>query len=341
MNLPPLPTFPPDAGHLAEAVARLRAGRLVAFPTETVYGLGADARSPAALAGIFKAKGRPADHPLIVHVPAGADPAYWTTDLPPLAVRLIERFWPGPLTLILKRAPGVPSEVAGGQDTVGLRCPDHPLAQALLAGFCASAPADPGRGVAAPSANRFGQVSPTQAGHVASEFPGADVFILDGGPCPLGIESTILDVSRLDGPGAAPVLLRPGSIAAEQLAEAIGALPARPDAAAPRVSGALAAHYAPRTPLLLVDGAVLDHYAAAGAQAAVVWSWSRAPQGPAWQRAPAKPADYARELYARLREFDTLGVARIVVERPPADPAWAALHDRLGRAATGSGRGHA
>lgn len=328
----------PDAAALAEAVARLRAGRLVAFPTETVYGLGADARSPAALAGIFRAKGRPADHPLIVHVPTGADPAYWTTDLPPLAVRLIERFWPGPLTLILKRAPGVPPEVAGGQDTVGLRCPDHPLAQALLAGFCASAPADPGRGVAAPSANRFGHVSPTQAAHVASEFPGEDVFILDGGACPLGIESTILDVSRLDGPDAAPVLLRPGSITADMLAEAIGALPTRPDVHAPRVSGALAAHYAPRTPLQLVDGAALDRLAAAAEDDIVVWSWSRAPQGPTWQRAPHSATEYARQLYARLREFDALGVARIVIERPPADAAWAAVHDRLGRAETGSGR---
>lgn len=319
---------------LARAVARLRAGQLVAFPTETVYGLGGDARSEAALAAIFAAKGRPSDHPLIVHLAPDADPAAWTTDLPPLAVRLIERFWPGPLTLILKRAPGVPAAVAGGQDTVGLRCPDHPLAQALLRAFNASAPADATRGVAAPSANRFGRISPTSAQHVADEFPDQDIYVLDGGDCPLGIESTILDVSRLDGVG--PVLLRPGSITTDMLAECIGALPGSPArAGAPRVSGALAAHYAPRTPMRLVERAEIEALPANGPVA--VWSWSVPPRGPLWRLAPATAAAYAQQLYARLRELDGLAARQILIERPPAGAAWAAAHDRLGRAETGSG----
>lgn len=318
---------------IAEAVERLRAGRLVAFPTETVYGLGGDARNVAALAAIFAAKGRPADHPLIVHLTPDADLAAWTTDLPPLAVRLIERFWPGPLTLILKRAPGVPAEVAGGQGTVGLRCPAHPVAQALLAAFNASAPPDLRRGIAAPSANRFGRISPTTAQHVAAEFPGQDLFIVDGGACPLGIESTILDVSRLDVAG--PVLLRPGSITPEMLAECIGALPNGPQGSAPRVSGALAAHYAPRTPMRLVERAELDGPSVDAATA--VWTWSVAPRGALWMKAPADPAAYAQQLYARMRELDALGATRILVERPPAGSAWLAVHDRLGRAETGSG----
>jgi len=322
---------------LEYAVARLRAGQLVGFPTETVYGLGGDARNVAALAAIFDAKGRPADHPLIVHLARDADLAAWTPDLPPLAVRLIERFWPGPLTLILKRAPGVPPAVAGGQDTVGLRCPDHPLALALLAAFNASAPGDSTRGIAAPSANRFGRISPTRAQHVVDEFPDQDIYVLDGGACPLGIESTILDVSRLDAAG--PVLLRPGSITAAMLAECIGAMPGVPGASgrpgAPRVSGALAAHYAPRTSMRLVERAELDDLS--GREPVAVWSWTLPPRGPLWRVAPADAGAYAQQLYACLRELDSLQAERICIERPPAGAGWAAVHDRLGRAATGSG----
>jgi L-threonylcarbamoyladenylate synthase len=321
------------AAQIAEGVTRLRAGRLVAFPTETVYGLGADARNTAALAAVFAAKGRPADHPLIVHLADDADPAAWTTDLPPLAVRLIARFWPGPLTLIVKRAPSVPAALAGGQDTVGLRCPDHAVAQALLRGFNASAPADATRGIAAPSANRFGRISPTRAAHVASEFIGQDVYIIDGGACPIGIESTILDVSRLDRQG--PVLLRPGSISAEDLAEAIGDLPQQPDATAPRVAGALAAHYAPRTPLRLVDAASLA--ALPDTSEVAVWSYSLAPRSARWMHAPADASRYARDLYDVLRQLDAMGTPCILIERPPVGASWAAVHDRLSRAATGSG----
>jgi L-threonylcarbamoyladenylate synthase len=324
------------AAQIDLAVERLRAGRLVAFPTETVYGLGADAHNVAALAEIFRAKGRPPNHPLIVHLARDADLSAWTTDLPPLAVRLIERFWPGPLTLILKRAPSVPAEAAGGQDTIGLRCPDHPLALALLAAFNASAPARQ-RGIAGPSANRFGHVSPTTAAHVAAEFPGEDIYILDGGACLVGIESTILDVSRLDGPAARPVLLRPGAIAAELLAEVIGEVPGRAGVVAgqPRVSGSLAAHYAPRTPMTLLDGAHLSGMPVDDQVA--VWSFSLAPRGKLWRVAPAEASAYARQLYARLRELDQLGASHILIERPPSGPDWVALHDRLGRAETGSG----
>ncbi len=319
---------------IAEAVQRLRAGRLVAFPTETVYGLGADARNPAALAAVFAAKGRPPDHPLIVHLCVESDPAAWTTDLSPTAVRLIERFWPGPLTLILKRAADVPAAVAGGQDTVGLRCPDHALAQALLREFCRSSPTDWTRGIAAPSANRFGRISPTRAEHVHQELAGQDVYVIDGGPCPIGIESTILDLSRLDQRGGRPVLLRPGSISAEALAEALGELPGSADSAAPRVSGTLAAHYAPRSPLMLVERTTLE---ALDDAHSAVWSYSLAPRGPRWRRAPVDAVGYARALYDSLRVLDAMGAPSILIERPPAGPEWVAVHDRLGRAETGSG----
>jgi len=338
----PLPAGAQDAQDpqdaLQQAIARLRAGRLVAFPTETVYGLGADARNPAAIAAIFAAKGRPADHPLIVHLATQSDPGDWTSDLPPVAVRLIEQFWPGPLTLILKRATGVPAAVAGGQDSIGLRCPDHPLAQALLQGFCASHPADWSRGVAAPSANRFGRISPTRAEHVRSEFPDGDVFILDGGACPLGIESTILDLSRLDERHGRPVLLRPGSILPEALAEAIGEVPRGPQVGAagvPRASGTLAAHYAPRTPMQLLDSAQLETRPLRDDEA--VWTYSLSLRGRHWRAAPSEAAAFARTLYASLRELDALGCARILIECPPQTPQWAAVLDRLGRAQTGSG----
>lgn len=316
-----------------EAVTRLRAGRLVAFPTETVYGLGGDARNPAAIAAIFAAKGRPTDHPLIVHIPPGADPAWWTPDLSPLAIRLIEAFWPGPLTLVLKRDARVPAAVAGGQDTIALRCPAHPLAQQLLQAFCDSAPAHAGRGLAAPSANRFGHVSPTLAAHVQQEFGGLDIGVIDGGPCDLGIESTILDVSDVERHGGRPVLLRPGSIDRQQIAELLGELPHSPDARAPRVSGSLSAHYAPRTPLTLMSAADLDQVG----PGAAVWTHSVPLRHAGWRRAPADAALFARELYAVLRELDDAGPERIVIETPPAGPAWEAVRDRLGRAAAGSG----
>ncbi|CAM5212264.1 Threonylcarbamoyl-AMP synthase OS=Castellaniella defragrans OX=75697 GN=HNR28_001298 PE=3 SV=1 [Castellaniella defragrans] len=248
--------MPEKAGHdrIVEAAHRLEQGRLVAFPTETVYGLGADAENPAAVARIYAAKKRPANHPVIVHLAPDTDPGYWVTAVSPIARTLMAAFWPGPLTLILPRAPHIPDAVSGGQDSIGLRCPSHPVAQTLLHVFAALKSHGSG-GVAAPSANQFGQVSPTRAEHVRREFPDLDaqaLMILDGGDSEVGIESTILDVSRLDR-GAGPVLLRPGGISALQLAEVLGELPARPDAAAPRVSGSLKAHYAPHTPLSLVS----------------------------------------------------------------------------------------
>ena len=237
------------------AAALLEAGALVAFPTETVYGLGADAENPAAVARIYQAKGRPSDHPVIVHVAPGADLAYWCDDLPVEATQLVAAFWPGPLTLIVKRAAHIPDAVSGGQDTVGLRCPSHPVAIALLAAFKGG-----NGGVAAPSANKFGNVSPTTAQHVRDEFEaeldsGLLGAVLDGGQSEVGIESTIVDLSRLATHG--PVLLRPGYISGKQIAAVIGQLPALPDAAAPRASGTLDSHYAPHTPVAMQHGDLL------------------------------------------------------------------------------------
>jgi L-threonylcarbamoyladenylate synthase len=316
----------------------LAEGGVVALPTETVYGLGADATSSAAVAAIFRLKGRPADHPLIVHVPAGADLTRFVTAVPPVAARLMAAFWPGPLTLILPRTAAIPPAVTGGQPTVGLRCPDHPVAQALLARF-----ATVGSGVvAAPSANRFGHVSPTTAAHVRDEFGaavGTEIRLLDGGPCRVGIESTIVDVS-----GAEPVLLRPGSIGLAALA-AVAGVPVLPAAAArgdlPRAPGQLAAHYAPRTPLRLVPAGSLAGAVAAAARPLAVLALAPDPAlpGVAWQRAPADAAGYAHDLYANLRALDARGARTILVERPPAGADWDAVHDRLGRAQAGSGDG--
>lgn len=319
------------------AADRLDRGLLVAFPTETVYGLGADASDVAAVARIFAAKGRPADHPLIVHVPPGGDLLPWVRAIPPVAERLIERFWPGPLTLLLPRRDGVGAAAAGGQDAIGLRCPSHPVAQALLARFAARRGAMSPIGVAAPSANRFGHVSPTRAAHVLAEFDDASaivakstIFVVDGGDCPVGIESTIVDCSRLDRIG--PVLLRPGSVTAAMLAEVIGALPHGADRAAPRASGTLESHYAPATSLRLVDADAL-----ADAPDDVV-AWVRSVPVPpgrrGWMRAPEDPKRYAHDLYAVLRELDTRGAQAIWIERPPASAEWDGINDRLGRAAT-------
>ncbi len=316
---------------IQRAVALLRQGELVALPTETVYGLGADALNPAAVAKIFAAKGRPADHPLIVHLPAADDLVLWARDIPKDAIALARAFWPGPLTLILKKEEGVPDLVTGGQDTVGLRVPDHPLALQLLRAF--------GSGIAAPSANRFGRISPTTAEHVRQELGERVALILDGGACQVGLESTILDLSR-----DVPVILRPGAIGADDIARVIGRRPrlrgeeAPADAAAPRVSGALAAHYAPRTPLEVVAAAELAVRARAGD--AVLARHPRPvdlPAGVAWIAAPADPAGYGHELYACLRALDDSACTRILVESPPPGADWSAVADRLGRAAVGSG----
>ena len=336
----------------AKAVALLQAGELVAFPTETVYGLGADAANPEAVAKIFAAKGRPADHPLIVHLPGAAHLDRWARDIPALAWELAEAFWPGPLTLILKRAPGVPYAVTGGQETVGVRVPSHPLALDLLRAF---AQAGGGRGgmcgIAAPSANRFGRISPTDAAHVHEELGNSVALVLDGGPCSVGIESTILDLSRDDGAGGllAPRLLRPGQITPEQIASVIGIFPESPAAEAgksvPRVSGALDSHYAPRTPMRVVPGEQLAEVLCAlraGGTSVGVMAYGLLPQAVCWHslcRLPDNAEGYARGLYAALRELDQAANDIIVVEAIPADPAWAAVADRLRRAAFGSASG--
>jgi len=326
---------------IERAADALAAGQLVAFPTETVYGLGADAENPEAVARIYAAKRRPANHPVIVHIAPGGDLAYWVNDAPPAAHRLIQAFWPGPLTLILKRRPGVGEAVSGGQDSIGIRCPAHPVAQALLRAFAARKASGQG-GVAAPSANTFGHVSPTRADHVRGEFPhevAAGMPVLDGGAADVGIESTIVDLSRLDQ-GVGAVLLRPGHISAADLTRVLGEPVARPDAAAPRASGTLKAHYAPRTPLALLDDAdwaTLAGHWLAGRIAIVAHSWQRPPQfctdNPSWHAVPADPARYAQTLYALLRDLDTQGYDRIWVQAPPTDPAWDAVNDRIRRAA--------
>ena len=316
---------------VAQAAAILRRGGLVAFPTETVYGLGADARNADAVHRIYAAKGRPVDHPVIVHLAAAAQLAEWSDDVTPLAKKLAEQFWPGPLTLILQRAAGVGDFVTGGQDSVGLRVPEHPVAQALLAAF--------GGGVAAPSANRFGRVSTTTAQHVAEELGDRVDYVLDGGASDIGIESTIIDAR-----GDHPVLMRPGHISVQAIAAAAGFAVEAPRADAPRVSGALAAHYAPATTLLLLEADLLLELAATlsrqGKRVAVLAMSARQPllEGLTWVAAPAAAAAYAHELYANLRSLDAAGCEAILVEQPPQQAAWAAVNDRLMRAAAGARR---
>lgn len=342
-----------DAEGIDRAARCLAAGELLAFPTETVYGLGADADDPAAVRKIFALKGRPANHPVIVHLPPGGDPLYWCAELPASARALIDAFWPGPLTLILRRHARIDAGVSGGQDTIGLRCPSHPVAQALLRAF--SSLRGGYGGVAGPSANRFGRVSPTTAQHVIDEF-GAALPVLEGGPCEVGIESTIVDVSR----GFA-ALLRPGGISATRIEEIVGALrgvagaPGSDDVPAPpRVSGALRAHYAPRTPLYLTDAdgmrrALVERDAAvrlvlvaeprtleslwAAAQAANAAAPAPAAPRVVLRPAPLEPVAYARSLYGMLRGLDAEGFDRILVEALPDTLPWRAVNDRLGRAA--------
>ncbi len=319
---------------IAGAAAALANGDLVAFPTETVYGLGADAENPAAVAKIYAAKGRPQDHPVIVHVAPGADIDYWTTEVPDEARALVRAFWPGPLTLILKRNAHIPDAVSGGQDTVGIRCPSHPVAMQLLQAF-----KEGKGGVAAPSANKFGNVSPTTAQHVHDEF-GDDprlAAILDGGSSQVGIESTILDMSRLATHG--PVLLRPGHITAQQIADVIGIMPRQPDQAAPRASGTLESHYAPKAPVALLPTRDIEKTLAElklrGRSAALI-HYSPFVLSQPNVTLPAEPKGYAYGVYAALRAMDQQQVELILVEAPPSDDAWLGVNDRLRRAAFGS-----
>jgi L-threonylcarbamoyladenylate synthase len=304
---------------IAAAVRALRAGRLVAFPTETVYGLGADASNAAAMAKLYAVKRRPADHPVIVHFDYAARAFTWAREVPDEARALARKFWPGPLTLILKRSPLAKDFVTGGQDNVGVRVPAHPVAHELLAAF--------GGGVAAPSANRFGLVSPTSAEHVRADL-GADVdLVLEGGPSEVGIESTIVDLS-----GGEPSLLRPGRISGAEIAALIGPVEEK-GADAPRHSGGLERHYAPRTPARLVPTHQLDREIARLNDKVAVLAFSRPDERVEyWLRMPRDAHAYAQKLYAALRELDTAGCEAILIEAPPATVEWAAVQDRLRRA---------
>jgi len=335
--------FAPES--IAACADTIRAGGLIGLPTETVYGLGADADNGSAVAKIFAAKGRPADHPLIVHVAAFdgglSGMAHFCAQVPPFAQQLMSAFWPGPLTLILPRRVGVGAAAAGGQDSIGLRCPAHPAAQAVLLALRRPPAGQPEVwGVAAPSANRFGRVSPTTAAHVQSEL-GADLLILDGGPCTLGIESTIIDCTR-----GAPVLLRPGSITSAQVEAACGRkLLSKEELAAqastaPRASGTLESHYAPNAKVRLMDAkalqTALDLLGADVAQAGIaVYARSALKTSSrhlVLRRMPAQAEAAAHELFAVLRELDDLGVKLIWVETPPETQEWAGVRDRLQRA---------
>lgn len=326
---PPSTIVAPTDESIARAAAILKAGDVVAFPTETVYGLGADASNPDAVRKIFKLKGRPADHPVIVHILGAGQIDQYARDIPDVARALAQRFWPGPLTLVLRRTAGVPDVVTGGQDTVGLRAPSHPVARALLEAF--------GGGIAAPSANKFGRISPTLAAHVAADFGNQAPLILDGEATTIGIESTIIDLS-----GDAPRLLRPGAITAAQLEETLGVPLGRADADAPRAPGTLPKHYAPKAALRLVKRVEMIEALSSnrGRRVAVLALEVNVPRlaQNLVRVVPAVAAQYAHELYANLRALDATGADLILVEQPPRTAAWAAINDRLARATYSVGK---
>jgi len=311
-----------------ERAARiLREGGLVAFPTETVYGLGADAENGRAVERVFAAKGRPATHPLIVHLARPDQLAHWASDVPAPAWLLAERFWPGPLTLVLRRSGRVPLAVTGGLETVALRVPAHPTALALLAAF--------GGGVAAPSANRFGSISPTTARHVREELGDRVDFVLDGGACDVGVESTIVDVTADE-----PRILRPGGITREDLEEALRRPVPSGAQGSIRVPGQHPSHYAPRARVLLVEPAEVVaegvRQQARGGRVGVLLPPGHGTASRPGLEAIAVPgslAEYARGLYDLLREFDRRGCTVIVASLPPAEGLGAAIADRLRRAA--------
>ncbi len=315
---------------IEEAAHVLKRGGLVAFPTETVYGLGADASNPAAVARLYAVKGRPSSHPVIVHISSADQLAHWAREIPEAANTLAARFWPGPLTLVLKRASNVGDYLTGGQDSIGLRVPGHPVALALLRRFGGNGGASRPVGVAAPSANKFGRISPTTAEHVRDDLGKEVDLVLDGGPCEVGIESTIIELSR-----GRPVLLRPGRISAEDIAATLGMEPEFSDAAAPRSPGALESHYAPRHPLLLVASGQWKRALQGDSRGRGVLSFGARPAGDAstaWIEASSDPSRYAHELYANLRALDSSGCEEILVEEPPATAEWAGIRDRLLRA---------
>ena len=315
-----------STSRIDDAVAALRRGEAIGLPTETVYGLAADATRADAVRRVFALKGRPADHPLIVHLPDASAIEAWARAIPVAAYRLAQRFWPGPLTLILARAARVLDAVTGGQDTVGLRVPSHPVAREVLARF--------GGALAAPSANRYGRVSPTTAQHVRDEFGAALPIVLDGGDCEIGIESTIVDLSS-----DVPRILRPGQIGREAIEGIVGRVESGAVASSPRAAGTLVAHYAPRTPIELVAGDALASRIAEHRRAGrrvVALARSALPEGAEGVAAGASAGDYAHALYSALRALDALAAERIVIETPPADAEWIAVRDRLMRAAAGA-----
>ena len=312
---------------IERAAQLLHTGSLIAFPTETVYGLGADARNADAVRRLFAVKGRPAEHPVIVHLARADLLSNWARQTGSRAEALAKAFWPGPLTLILPRAKTVEDVVTGGQDSVGLRVPAHPVAQALLARLLELG----GDGIAAPSANRFGRISATNARHVADEFGSEVALVLDGGSSRHGIESTIVDLTTGE-----PVLLRPGAITAEALGHVLGSMPRVASSHSPRASGTLASHYAPKTAARLMTPDELAH-ALSGRPLAAIAVLARSvakPMGFAgvWIAAPVDSAAYTRELYASLRMLDRIGADEIWIEAPPAGPDWVAVNDRLRRA---------
>ena len=309
--------MPHIGNDIALAVRHLRAGRLVAFPTETVYGLGGDAANRDAIAEIYRLKDRPTGHPLIVHLFDFADADEWAQDISPPARRLARRFMPGPLTLVLPRRSSAPF-YATGDDSIALRVPMHKVARKLLADFAG--------GIAAPSANGFGRLSPTRAVHVAEEFAAADLYVLNGGDCPVGIESVIVDCreERL-------FLLRPGAIAEAELSLVAGQQLLAPPPTA-RAPGLLPRHYAPLIPLFLVSSEVVS--ATTGQTAVLSRQKPAAVLAKFWRKTADAPAQYAHELYRLLRELEMTGAGMIRVEMPPTKPPWQAVYDRLRRAAT-------
>ena len=323
-----------SSAHVKQAADALHAGELLGLPTETVYGLAADACNETAVAKIFKAKGRPANHPLIVHVASAEAVTKFASEVPNFAQALMAQFWPGPLTLILPRKEDMAAAAAGGQNSVGLRCPSHPVAREVLQA-CSSQGV---WGVAAPSANLFGRVSPTTAAHVQSEF-GNELLILDGGECEVGIESTIVDCTR-----GVPVLLRPGQISRTQIEQACGLKLVSPEALnteAPRASGTLESHYAPSAKVRLMSQAEWQRALVAlgpHAQNLALWSHQRPASdlmgaGLCWRAMPASATQAAHDLFSVLRDFDVRGVRTIWIETPPDTPEWEGVRDRLNRAA--------
>ena len=314
-----------DTNLIEKAAEALRQGQLVAFPTETVYGLGADAKNPEALRRLYRVKGRPTSHPVIVHLGNTDQLAEWAASVPPAAYLLAEAFWPGPLTMILPRASHVLDHVTGGQNSVGVRIPSHPLALALIKAF--------GSGIAAPSANRFGRLSPTSAEDVRMELGDQVAMVLDGGSCQVGIESTIVDLTR-----ATPVILRPGMVLASELERFLGKTDSDlPPDKLTRAPGGLPSHYAPETPIKLVASGLLleeiERLGAAGHKAGVL-AFAGPPvnmQIP-WVVASRNPIDYARNLYRHLRWLDAQRCYCLLVESIPNDNAWSGIKDRLTKA---------